>query len=86
MRDTKFKEEVRKTIFVKAIRDTYVNLFKNMDQDFFIPKGTMMFHETSTNQTRYLEPDEIAVYLPDYGMCYGYRPDWVSERTVSDPL
>jgi len=45
-----------------------------------------MFHETSPNQTKYLEPDEIGLYLPKYKfMAFGYRPDWVSERTISDP-
>lgn len=84
---TKIKPEIRKTVFVKAIRDTYINLMRDMDTEFEIPAGTLMFHETSTNQTRYLEPDEIGLYLPKYKtMCYGYRPDWVSERTISDTL
>ena len=83
---TKFKEEVRKTVFVKAIRDTHITLMKDLDTEFEITEGTLMFHETSPNQTKYLEPDEIGLYLPKYKfMAFGYRPDWVSERTISDP-
>tara|TARA_B110000503_G_scaffold24933_1_gene39263 strand:- start:629 stop:877 length:249 start_codon:yes stop_codon:yes gene_type:complete len=80
---TAYKEEVRKTIFVKAIRDTYINQMSNMDNETFIPEGTMMFHIVKDN--KYLDKDEIGVWTPEHKTCYGYRPDWVSERTISDP-
>jgi hypothetical protein len=76
------KPEVRKTIFVKAKRDTYIYRMTNVDEESFIAEGTLMFHETNDN--KYLQNDEIGVYLPQYGMCYSYRPDWIHERTISD--
>lgn len=76
------KEEIRKTIFVKAKRDTYIYLMDNMDHETAVPEGTMMFHITSSN--KYLDPDEIGVWTREHGNCYSYRPDWVHERTISD--
>ena len=78
----KFKEEVRQTIFVTAKRDTYIYRMTNMDKETFIPEGTLMFHVTKDN--KYLDSDEIGVYLPEHGSCYSYRPDWIHERTISD--
>ena len=80
---TKFKEEVRKTVFVKAKKDTYIYRMDNMDQEIEIPEGTMMFHIVKDN--KYLEKDEIGVWTREHRMCFGYRPDWVHERTISDP-
>lgn len=62
--------------FVVAKRDTFINLMKNMDAETAIPEGTLMFHITSDNQTRYLEPDEICVYTPELGLNYSYVGDW----------
>ena len=63
-------------MFVTAKRDTYINLMRDMDKETAIPKGTRMFHITSDKQTRYLEPDEICVYTPEFGLNYSYKGDW----------
>jgi hypothetical protein len=63
-------------IFVKAKRDTYINLMANMDSETAVPQGTRMFLITSDKQTKYLEPDEICVYTPDLGLNYTYKGDW----------
>jgi hypothetical protein len=69
-------------MFVIAKRDTFINLMKNMDAETAVPKGTYMFHITSENQVKYLEPDEICVYTPELGLNYTYRGDWDEFRTV----
>ncbi len=63
-------------IFVKAKRDTYINLMANMDSETAVSQGTRMFLITSDKQTKYLEPDEICVYTPDLGLNYTYKGDW----------
>jgi hypothetical protein len=80
---TVLKEEVRQTIFVTAKRDTYIYRMRDMDHEIAVPEGTRMFHVTKDN--KYLDSDEIGVYLPEHGSCYSYRPDWKHERTISDP-
>lgn len=62
--------------FVVAKRDTFINLMRDMNAETAIPKGTRMFHITSENHTRYLEPDEICVYTPELGTSYSYKGDW----------
>lgn len=63
-------------MFVIAKRDTYINLMDNMDHETAVPEGTRMFHITSPNQVKYLEPDEICVYTPEHGLNYSYKGDW----------
>jgi len=53
-----------------------------MDAETAVPKGTYMFHITSENQVKYLEPDEICVYTPELGLNYTYKGDWDEFRTV----
>lgn len=84
MSSVKFKEEVRKTVFMKAKRDTYIYRMNNMDHETEIPAGTLMFHIVNKNETKYLEPDEVCLYLPEHGTCFSYRPDWDHEVTICD--
>ena len=64
--------------FVIAKRDTFINRMSDVDVEFEIPKGKWMFHITSPNQTKYLEPREIAVWnLDTGGVCFGHEGDWV---------
>ena len=63
-------------MFVTAKRDTFINLMSDVDIETAIPQGTWMFHITSDKQTKYLEPDEICVYLPGMGVNYTYKGDW----------
>jgi len=63
--------------FVVAKRDTHIMNMHNMEDEKAIVKGTRMFHITSDKQTRYLEPDEICVYLPEYEKVhFTYKGDW----------
>lgn len=64
-------------MFAIAKRETYINRMSNMDIEFVIPKGKSMFHITTPNQVKYLEPGEIAVWdMTTGGVCYGYANDW----------
>jgi len=63
-------------MFVTAKRDTFINLMSDMDVETEVAEGTWMFHITSDKHTRYLEPDEICVYLPKLGVNYTYKGDW----------
>ena len=63
--------------FVTAKRDTHIMNMHNMNDEKVIAKGTRMFLITSDKQTRYLEPDEICVYLPKYEKVhFTYKGDW----------
>jgi hypothetical protein len=64
-------------VFVTAKRDTYINLMSDIDVETPISEGTWMFLITSDKQTKYLEPDEICVYLPGMGVNFTYKGDWV---------
>jgi hypothetical protein len=63
-------------MFVTAKKDTFINLMINMDAETAVLKGTQMFHIISDKQTKYLEPDEICLYTPRYGLSYSYKEDW----------
>jgi hypothetical protein len=62
--------------FVIAKRDTFVNLMMDTEIETSVLKGTWMFHITSDHHTRYLNPDEICVYMPKIGTNYTYKGDW----------
>jgi hypothetical protein len=49
----------------------------DIDVETPISEGTWMFLITSDKQTKYLEPDEICVYLPGMGVNFTYKGDWV---------
>jgi len=64
--------------FVKANKETYIYSMKNVDKERKIHKGEYYFHITTKNETKYLEPREIAVYHPSWGdgVYFGYEGDW----------
>jgi hypothetical protein len=68
------------TQFATAKKDTYINSMNDPNVEFLIPEGRWMFHITSPNQVKYLEPGEIAVWdRTRDGVCYGYAKDWEIE-------
>lgn len=63
--------------FVTAKRDTHIMSMHNTEDERQIAKGTRMFLITSDKQTKYLDPDEICVYLPEYEKVhFTYKGDW----------
>ena len=45
--------------------------------DYLISEGEWLFHITSPNQVKYLQPGEIAIWdRTRDGVCYGYAADW----------
>ena len=67
--------------FAIANKDTYINSMNDPNVDYLISKGSWMFHITSPNQVKYLEPGEIAIWDMDKdGVCYGYAKDWNIEQ------
>jgi hypothetical protein len=64
-------------MFATANKDTYITSMNDPEVDCLIPQGQWMFHITSPNQVKYLEPGEIAVWdRTRYGVFYGYAKDW----------
>jgi hypothetical protein len=67
-------------MFATAKKDTYINSMNDPNVEFLIPEGKWMFHITTPNQVKYLEPGEIAVWdRTTDGVCYGYAKDWELE-------
>jgi hypothetical protein len=63
--------------FATANKDTYITSMNDPEVDCLIPQGQWMFHITSPNQVKYLEPGEIAIWdRTRYGVFYGYAKDW----------
>jgi hypothetical protein len=66
--------------FATAKVDTYINSMNDPNVEFLVPEGKWMFHITSPNQVKYLEPGEIAVWDRTVdGVFYGYAKDWELE-------
>jgi hypothetical protein len=66
--------------FAVAKRDTVINLMSDSDTEFAVSECRWMFHITSPNQTKYLQPGEIALWdMTTGGVCYGYAGDWEVE-------
>lgn len=64
-------------MFVTAKRDTHIMNMHNTEDEKQIAKGTRMFLITSDKQTKYLDSDEICVYLPEYEKVhFTYKGDW----------
>ena len=67
--------------FVIAKRDTHIINMHNTDDEKAIAQGTRMFHITSEKQTKWLDPDEICLYLPEYKQVhFSYKGDWVVQE------